>query len=131
MISCSVEGCNLKHYGKGWCRMHYLRMYRYNRLERVKAEDGAGVINAGGYRVFTRGTYYDYKKVYEHILLAERALGKPLPPKAVVHHMNENPADNHTPFNLVICPDQAYHLLLHQRTRELRKRGEEELKRDE
>ena len=47
--------------------------------------------------------------VYDHILKAEKALGKPLPLKAVVHH--------HTPEQLVICQDQAYHLFLHQRKR--------------
>ena len=47
--------------------------------------------------------------VAEHILKAEKALGKPLPPKAVVHH--------HTPAQLVICQDQAYHNLIHQRKR--------------
>lgn len=47
--------------------------------------------------------------VAEHIMIAERVLGKPLPPKAVVHH--------HTPEQLVICQDQAYHLFIHQRMR--------------
>jgi hypothetical protein len=47
--------------------------------------------------------------VREHILLAEKALGKPLPPKATIHHHNLE--------DLVICQDQAYHMLLHRRTR--------------
>ena len=49
--------------------------------------------------------------VKEHILLAEKALKKPLPPKAVVHH--------HSEAQLVICENQAYHLLLHTNMRRL------------
>ena len=57
--------------------------------------------------------------VFAHILVAEAALGKPLPEGAVVHHVNEDPADNR-PANLVICENHAYHMLLHQRARALR-----------
>jgi hypothetical protein len=52
----------------------------------------------------------------EHVLVAERVLGKPLPPRAVVHHVDGNGRHN-VARNLVICEDQAYHLLLHRRTR--------------
>jgi hypothetical protein len=61
--------------------------------------------------------------VLEQILIAEKALGRPLPPRAEVHHMNGNKSDNATPGNLVLCQDRAYHLLLHQRTRALKACG--------
>jgi hypothetical protein len=53
---------------------------------------------------------------YEHVAVAERTLGKPLPHKAVVHHIDNNKLNN-DPSNLVVCLNQAYHLLLHARQR--------------
>lgn len=49
-----------------------------------------------------------------HIARAEQAIGKPLPPQAKVHHADgtKNPYGT-----LVICEDQAYHMLLHVRMR--------------
>ncbi len=49
-----------------------------------------------------------------HIVVAEKALGRQMPKGAEVHHVNEIRHDS-TPSNLVICPDGAYHKLLHKR----------------
>jgi hypothetical protein len=58
--------------------------------------------------------------VYEHILIAEKALGKPLPQGAEVHHGNGDKTKN---CDLVICQDRGYHFLLEQRTRALKSCG--------
>ena len=54
--------------------------------------------------------------VAEHILIAERALGRPIPDRAEIHHVNEVKTENRND-NLVICQDTAYHQLLHVRMR--------------
>lgn len=59
----------------------------------------------------------DYRRQHSskrsHRHRAEGALGKPLPFGVVVHHASGGYGDG----QLVICQDQAYHMLLHQRTR--------------
>ena len=64
---------------------------------------------------------------YLHVQAAEKALGKPLPPGAEVHHINGNPADNANK-NLVICQDHKYHALLHMRTEALEITGNPNLR---
>ncbi len=55
------------------------------------------------------------RRVYMHRLIVEQVLGKRLPAKAVVHHVNGNGLDNRK-CNLVVCPDQSYHRLIEFRT---------------
>ena len=56
------------------------------------------------------------KKGYvpEHIVIAEKALGRHLPEQAEIHHANTIKWDNRNE-NLVICESHSYHKLLHRR----------------
>ncbi len=60
------------------------------------------------------GRYRRRNGTKEHIAIAERALGKSLPALAKVHHVDGSTTRNAN-SNLVICENQAYHLLLHAR----------------
>lgn len=60
--------------------------------------------------------------VNAHVLMAEIALGKPLPVGAVVHHVDDKERTVVT-RRLVICQNQAYHRLIHKRQRALLKCG--------
>lgn len=75
----------------------------------IQSPDGAPVKNEAAY-------------VREHILIAEKALGKRLPEGAIVHHMDGDRTNN-AKTNLVICPSHSYHALLHLRLRALRACG--------
>jgi|SRR5215469_5231505 len=125
MKLCIVEDCgrDTSKGSQGYCGMHWLRLTRYGRLHSIVNRGSGRTITSAGYVLLQMA---DGSRQYEHVVVAQQALGKPLPQGAVVHHMNRDPSDNHTPFNLVICPDQAYHLLLHQRMREA-----ETIKRDD
>ena len=79
-------------------------------------------LSSNGYKLVYRPSHPKAAtggNVYEHILVAEKALGKPLPKGAEVHHYGKK-TDN---TKLVICQDRAYHMLLHQRMRALKACG--------
>ena len=66
--------------------------------------------------------FHNGKKRRAHEVIAEKALGKPLPKGAEVHHIDENKLNNKN-SNLVICPSRSYHFLLHRRQRALAECG--------
>lgn len=114
---CSNGDCNNTIYTRqsGLCKICLQRLTRYCRVDNIMNPRGEYRKDTNGYMVMVVGD----QLFYQHRVLAEMALGRPLPPKAVVHHMNGDKTDNFTSFNLVICPDQEYHLLLHRRAKEL------------
>lgn len=89
--------------------------------KRCVAASGYAYVNEPGHVRGVRG----WPK--EHIVVAERALGRRLPPGALVHHINGVKDDNR-PQNLVICQSQSYHALIHQRQRAYDATGNANLK---
>lgn len=118
-VKCIIDGCEVftTRYN-GLCLTHYKQAWYLNSvghdglMERTSQERWVNI--ATGYIMVKQ----DGKLTYEHRVLAEKALGKPLPPKAIVHHTQARD-DNHGYCKLVICPDQEYHLLIHKRMEEL------------
>lgn len=70
---------------------------------------GGRTVDAKGYIKLATGRG---PSLSEHLVVAERAIGKPLRQGVEVHHFNRDRADNRN-RNLVICENRAYHLLLH------------------
>lgn len=113
MKLCTVPGCGRRHVAQGYCDNHY-RMFKRHGTPTPAPRPRKTHVATGGYLFQTiRG-----ETVYEHVVVAERALGKPLPAGAELHHVNGDEADNRNE-NLVICPNHQYHMLLHQRQRAL------------
>lgn len=120
---CSIDGCGKKHYGRGLCAAHWMRQRRTGSTRNTKpvriiAPKGTGHITTQGYRYI----YVDGVKLFEHVAIVERLLGRPLKDNEDVHHVNECRSDNRH-SNLVVCPDKKYHQLLHTRMRALAASG--------
>lgn len=111
MKKCTIDGCDKKAEKRTWCAMHYRRWRVHGDTNITKKRaNGDGYMHLG-----YLGHQINGVRKFDHVRIAEKALGKPLPEGAVVHHVNEIKTDNRNE-NLVICPDRAYHNLIHART---------------
>lgn len=117
---CSIEGCGKLHDCNGYCSTHNNRIKSgldVGTAELLRRKKGEGTISNGYHSI---GINRKFK--YAHRIVAERALGKPLPKGAVVHHVDGNKSNNEN-TNLVICENQAYHRLIHRRENALKACG--------
>lgn len=90
---------------------HSLKEHRGNRFVNgrfIDSNDRTTVLFHGHHRAFKSGY------AHEHVLIAEKAYGKPLNKKHPVHHLDGNKRNNKN-NNLVVCEDNAYHRYLHMR----------------
>lgn len=110
--TCSIEGCERPHYGRGWCRRHYMRWRNYGdpqaEFQRPTAEERfwakvdrrgpdecwpwtAGLWG-GGYGAFAMPSYGNrYRNVYAHRFAYELLVG-PIAEGMVIDHLCRNRA---------------------------------------
>lgn len=88
---CLVEGCCNNSKAKGYCSKHYTRFKRHGDPNIVLGnENGIGFIDKKGYRVFQP----EGKYIFEHRMVMEEFLGRPLLSTEHVHHKNGIRDDN-------------------------------------
>jgi hypothetical protein len=105
---CLVENCEKDAFSKGYCQTHYKTVFKYGREFTIIGEKGLGTITKDGYREFN----INGERILEHVMIAEKALGRKLIKGEVIHHIDEDKLNN-DPSNLFLCPSQAYHMFVH------------------
>lgn len=132
---CSVEGCERKHWGRGFCRAHHARWEKGQSLsEPIRNHDKTGPNNPkwkGGIITDGRGRFLIYSPnhpnpsmfgthVYRYRLVVEKYIGRFLKKEEIVHHKNGNYSDDRIK-NLQVMT-QSEHARLHMLDRHARQR---------
>ena len=87
---CLFPECDRPHQSRGLCPAHYQQRRKLGRLQKARWKKGDGSITVEGYkRIHLNG-----KARYEHSLVMEQYLGRPLLPEENVHHKNGDRLDN-------------------------------------
>ena len=129
-MKCKLDFCFNDVKSSGLCSRHYEaqrtgRPFLSNEERQPRRKEGTRVRLQSGHIQVHLG---DGEFELEHRMIAGVALGRLLKGTECVHHVDENPGNN-TNTNLVICPDAAYHKLLHRRTDALNACGHADWKR--
>lgn len=112
-MKCRVDDCEKKAEKRGWCGMHYRRWQRHGNPHTIKKGLSIPVKpTKSGYIRRSR----DSAMKLEHVFIVEKILGYELPTGVQVHHFDGD-GTNNSNHNLVVCPSQEYHSLLHCRQR--------------
>lgn len=100
---------------------HWLRSLKVDKRPGWKG----GIVNSCGYTHIYKPDHpsaYQGRYVRLSRYIVEQILGKTLPSRCVIHHVDGNGLNNKN-NNLVVCQDDKYHALLHRRARALRACG--------
>jgi hypothetical protein len=100
-----VRPCEEAHgWGRGCCRKHSFIVAR-----KPRRVEGRGYVLI---QLWNHPRADDRGLVYEHILVMENKIGRPLRPGEMVHHADENKGNN-SPENLVLMENRAAHNRAH------------------
>jgi len=111
-------------YSRGWIRgkpLKYVHGHNCKGSDHYRWQDGTHITTHGYTKVLLpeHPNSDSHGHVLVSVLKAEKALGKYLPRSAKMHHLDGNTLNDEN-SNLVLCQDQAYHMLLEKRTRAYR-----------